>query len=151
MSGQVGSDPPVYCVAVKLGRRDKQTHNIVCLSRETHDGYSNCTRNWTEKLSAILIYRAAVDIYSSVDSIVIDHDFEGQRQMFVERCIRRLFGERFFGRYPLNNPTLLFIPEQYDRNVRKADRKSKIARHRNMPYNLKDPDLTREFSWLDTL
>ena len=92
-----------------------------------------------------------MEIYTSLDSIVIDVDFEGQRRKHVERCVRRLFGERFYGRHPLNNPNILFIPVELDRHVKIADVKSKMARHRDMPSNSKDPDLSKEFSWLSNL
>jgi hypothetical protein len=155
ISGQVGQDPPVYCVAVKLTRRNTQTHNTVCLSKTKHDEYANCARNWVEKISSALIYRAVIDfsppLYTSNDVIFIDVDFEGKRRTHVEHCLKRLFGERFYGHYPLNNPTIKFIPAQLDRNVKKADVKSKMARHRDMPYNVKDPDFTTELSWLSKL
>lgn len=151
ISGQVGQDPPVYSVAVKLTRRDNQTHNIVCLSKAKHDEYVGCTRNWVEKVSSILIYRAVVGIYTSLDIIFVDYDFEGKRRQYVERCLKRLFGERFYGHHPLNNPTIKFIPAQYDRNVKKADIKSKMARHRDMPDDSKDSDFSKELLWLSKL
>lgn len=151
ISGQVGVEAPVYCVAVKLSRRSKQTHKIVCLSKEKHDEYANYTRNWREKLSSILIFRAVVEIYSFVDVIVIDTDFEGERRRHVERCLRRLFGERFVGQYPLTSPNILFQSARSNKNVKEADLKSKLARHRSLAYDFKDLDFSKEFSWLDNL
>jgi len=151
IAGQVGSDPPVYCVAVKRSRRAKQTHRVVCVSKQKHEEYAGCTRNWNEKLSSILIYWAVVDIYTSIDVIVIDVDFEEKRRKYVERCLNRLFGERFFGQSPLSDPNIMFAPAQFNENVKTADVKSKMARHRNMPSDWKDPDFSREFSWLSNL
>lgn len=150
ISGQVGVNPPVYAVAVKF-MREEQHHHVVCLSPTRHDEYDSCTKNWCEKLSAILIYKATLKLYNSRDVIVIDVDFLGGRRTYVENCLKRLFGIRFAGRHPLNDPNILFIPPRLNAHVKKAHKKSQLARHKEINTDLKDPDLSDEFDWLETL
>jgi hypothetical protein len=151
ISGQVGTDPPVYAVGVKYLRRNEQKHEVVCLSPSKHDEYDSCTKNWCEKISAILIYLAALGVYTSHDVVVIDCDFEGKRRLYVERYLKRLFGERFVGKYPLNDPNILWQPAQINDTVKKAHVKSQRARHRLIEPNITDPNLEREIGWLKKL
>mgnify|MGYP001027439128 CR=1 FL=1 len=150
ISGQVGSNPPVYAVAVKL-RREEQYHHIVCLTPARHDEYRSSARNWCEKLSAILIYKATLELYNSGDAIVIDVDFMGNRRIRIENCLKTLFGTRFLGQHPLNDPNILFVPPRLNIHVKKAHVKSRLARHRGIAADLKDPDLSDEFDWLEKL
>lgn len=150
ISGQVGVNPPVYAVAVKF-RRDEQQHHVVCLSPARHNEYDSCTRNWCEKLSAILIFKATVELYNSRDAIAIDVDFLGKRRTYVKNCLKRLFGVRFCGQHPLNDPNIVFVPPRLDAYVKEAHVKSQLARHRDIATDLKDPDLSDEFGWLDIL
>jgi len=150
ISGQVGVNPPVYAVAVKF-RREEQQHHVVCLGLARHDEYDSCARNWCEKLSAILIYKATLELYNSRDAIVIDVDFLGRRRTYVKNCLKRLFGVRFFGQHPLDDPNILFVPPRLDLNVKQAHVKSQLARHKKINTNVRDPDLSDEFDWLAKL
>jgi len=149
ISGQVGSNPPIYSVGVKYLRRNEQKHHIVSLSTSKHDEYDCCTRNWCEKISAILMYLAAVGVYTSRDVLAIDCDFEGRRRFYVERYLKRLFGEKFFGNSPLNDPNILWQPSRINRTVKMAHVKSQRARHRLIEPTIKDPNLEREIGWLE--
>jgi hypothetical protein len=151
ISGQVGVNPPVYSVAVKLYKQ-KQVHHIVYLSPNKHDEYASLgTRNWREKVSAILIYLATVEIYTSLDTIVIDVDFEGRRRKYVTRCLERLFGVRFQGRYPLNSPSIIYAPRKVNEYVKVADKKSKLAHSKRMEPDIRDPNLQQQLDWLEIL
>lgn len=150
-SGQVGTDAPVYAVGVKYLRRRQQRHRVVYLSQAKHDEYKSCTRNWCEKLSAIMIYYAALEIYTSHDVIVVDREFMGKRRGYVERCMRKLFGERFFGMHPLNNPNILWDSPRTNEVVKKAHVKSRSARHKGMEPDERDPSFETELGWLEKL
>lgn len=151
VSGRVGADPPIYVAAVKLGRRVQQSHRIIYLSPTKHDEYVACTRNWCEKLSAILVFMASVNLYTSRDVIAIDNDWEGRRRAYVKCCLERLFGKRFFGQHPLNEPNIIFVPARLNENVKRADVKSRAARHKRIEPDLRDPNLSKELDWLEAL
>jgi len=139
--------PPIWMVAVRESKRF-QKHHAVLMSYEEHDKYATAMKNWYEKLSAALIFRAVLPIYYSGDSIHVDHDFEGKTEKHVERYLKRLFGVRFYGRHPLNAPSITFIPPRYSGAVKIAHKKSRLARYKTLNINERDPNLDREFSEL---
>lgn len=151
-SGHVKS-PPIYVIAVRISHKKGQIENLIHVSSEKLEKYREYIkemriRNWFEKVSAILIFRAILGIYYAGDSINIDVDFQGKTRENIKKYLQKLFINRFLSDSKRNNPNIIFIPARYDKAVRQADKKSKKARHKQFWINLKDPDITGELALL---
>lgn len=145
-SGIVKNPPePVWMAAIR--KVNVQYHNILYLSVPECEKYRKLIgENWVEKLSAALIFKSLEPLIKYSDIVQIDRDFLGWRRKYVEKCLHKLFGKRFFGRYPLSDAKIQFIGEESD-DVAEADTKSWNARHKRVDCR-KCPDLTDVLAYL---
>jgi hypothetical protein len=145
-SGIVRNPPePVWMAAIR--KVNVQHHNILFLSVPECQRYRKLIgENWVEKLSAATIFKSIEPLIRHSDIVQIDRDFLGWRRKYVEECLRKLFGKRFVGRYPLTDPKIQFIGKESD-DVAEADRKSWNARHKRVDSH-DCPDLTGLLAYL---
>jgi hypothetical protein len=101
----------------------------------------NIGKNWREKIAATFIFKCVEPLIKSTDIVQIDKDFLGWRQDYVERNLKRLFGKKFYGKPPLCNPKIQFIPAKYSDDVKMAHDKTQWARRKSLKVE-DDPDLT---------
>jgi len=143
-SGIVGQ-PPVYMAAVRY--TDKQKHSIIHLDIMQEQKYKKQIRSdWKLILSSILIFKAVENLIKSNDIIQIDTDFQGKDKEKIKYYLKKLFGHKYNGN-KLANPIIQFIPSRYSEDVKKADKKSKLARHKKID-RIKCPNLKKELEIL---
>jgi len=131
-SGHVRS-PPIYFVASRKTGKKGQRVKLVKISVRKHDEYIQLVQkmklsHWSEKVSAVLIFKTIIGIYYAHDSINIDTDFEGKARKRVREYLRRLFLDKFVGDSKRNNPSITFVSSRVDDHVSDADTKSKTAK-----------------------
>lgn len=149
-SGQVKQfDFPIWVVASRHSKR-KQLKYVIYISTGYHASLAGITKNWFEKVSAILFFKACHPLFHLGDVIFIDKDFPGQTEKYFRRYFLRLFGKNYYGKkIAWTRPSIEFIPARYSSAVKEADRKSKKARYGKILINEKDPDITKEISMLE--
>lgn len=146
-SSGIIDDSPVWMVAVRMV--NVQKHNALYLSENECFKYKEEIEiNWREKLSSVLIFKSMEPLIKHFDMIQIDVDFLGWRKKYVEKCLKRLFGEIFYGKSPLSNPKIQFTKPEYSEDVKLADKKSKMARHREIEVH-NCPNLQRYIKLLE--
>lgn len=144
-SGIVG-DPPINMVAVRL--KNKQKHRVIFMNKNLHDEYrKSIGDDWFCKLGAALIFKSLETLIKTGDIIQIDTDFQGENRKRVEKYLKKMFGKHFYGT-PLDNPKIQFIPPKYSEDVKEADRKSRLARHKKLE-RIVCPDLWGCLDYLD--
>ena len=155
-SGHV-KNPPIYMMAVRITKKKGQIESLLHVSPKQHKKYTRFVKkmkisHWFEKISAILIFKAVCQIYYAHDSINIDVDFHGESRRYIERCLKKLFLDKYPSDSKRNNPGITFVPAKIDENVKKADQKSKKARKKRFAVNQKieNPDITREIHLLQS-
>jgi hypothetical protein len=135
-SGIIKDPPePVWMAAVR--KVQVQKHNILYLSESECAKYRKMIPEewWRERIG---------------DIIQIHEDWKGKRRRkIVERYLRRMFGIRFLGRHPLNNPKIQFISGEGTLDIQLADRKSWKARHGWKDCVFNCPDLSKLLEDLD--
>lgn len=146
-SGQV-KNPPIWMVAVRQSKRRGQKTYAIYLSKEKIIKLAKSIKNWNEKISAALIFKAVIQLYNTGDAIVIDHDFSGKTREYVEKYVKRLFGVRYLGKPQFTNPPIIFASKRDSPQVKEADLKSGRVRHGIIVINEKDPNLTNELKIL---
>jgi hypothetical protein len=58
---------------------------------------------------------------------------------------------RFQGRYPFNNPNIVYSPRRVDEFVKLADKKAKLAHRKEMLPQIRDPNLQTQLNWLENM
>ena len=140
-------DPPIWVVAMK--KVNVQKHTGLCISESKCSYFEkNIGKNWREKIAAAFIFKCVEPLIKSTDIVQIDNDFLGWRQDYVERNVKRLFGKKFYGKSPLSNPKIQFIPAQYSDDVQIVHDKTQWARHKGIRVD-DDPDLTELLKMLE--
>ena len=139
--------PPIWVVAVR--KVNIQKHNVLRLNETQCDDYKKrIAENWREKVSAACMFKCLEPLIKHSDIIQIDKDFLGWRKDYVERYLKRLFGKKFYGKYPLSNPKIQFIPDEYSDDVTLAHRKTQSARRKGIKV-YECPDLGKLLQWLE--
>lgn len=130
-SGIIKDPPePVWMAAVR--KAQVQKHNILYLSESECAKYRKMIPEewWRERIGAALAFKSLLPLIKHSDIIQIHEDWKGKRRRkIVERYLRRMFGIKFLGRHPLNNPKIQFISGGGTLDIQLADRKSWKARH----------------------
>ncbi len=140
-------EPPIWVVAMK--KVNVQKHSGLCISERKCDYFrGSIDKNWREKIAAVFIFKSVEPLIKSVDIVQIDLDFLGQRQEYVERNVKRLFGKKFLGNSSLCNPKIQWIPAKYSPDVHIAHCKTQWARHKALEV-ADDPDFTELLEMLE--
>lgn len=147
-SGHV-RNPPIWFVGTRQSKRKGQKIYSVYVSREKHKELEKCTKNWAEKISAILIYKVVCPIFCEGDAIVVDKDFQGKTCEYVEDYLKQLLRNRYPKKPLLANPNVFFIPDNQSEEVKHAHIKSKNLRYKKIRLNEKDPDFQSELKILE--
>ncbi|MFA5364357.1 MAG: hypothetical protein WC325_04150 [Candidatus Bathyarchaeia archaeon] len=146
-SGHV-KNPPIWMAATRLSKKKGQLKYGVYLSIEEHEKLRGSCRNWYEKISAILIFKAVKPIFYDGDAIVIDTDFQGS-QKYVEKYLTKLFNQTYLRKPLMANPNIFFIPARDEEVVKHAHIKSKCFRYKSIRINDKNPNLENELRMLE--
>lgn len=140
-SGHV-RNPPIWMVATRRSRKSGQMYHGVHITTQKHRQLENSCKNWADKTSAILIYKAILPIFFELDSIFIDMDFQGKGPI-IAGYLKRLLGEKYPKRPALANPLVYFIPALHSPEVKDAHIKTQLMRKNFLTSCEKDPS----FKW----
>ena len=146
-SGQILRNSDVWIVAVR--RQNHLTHTGVYINQNYQNQFRNITRNWVDKLYAILFFRTSNTLLKTHDIIQIDKDFQGRRADEIRRYMERLFGV-FNQGTDRTKPIIQFLPPKYSREVREAHKISQSARHGEITIT-QNPNITKEMNCLRLL
>jgi hypothetical protein len=146
-SGQV-KNPPVWMVATRKSKKKGQRKYVVYVSREEIEKFRLKIKNWNEKISAILIFRATRYLFHAGDVILVDRDFSAKTRKYVEKYTKRLFGVSYCGKPHYTSPPIIFSSVRDSPEIKEADIKSNRARHGTVPINEKNPDFAKELEIL---
>ena len=146
-SGHV-KNPPIWIVGTRNSRKKGQKMHSIYISPAKHEQLEQCSANWIEKVSAILIFRAIHPIFCEGDAIVIDKDFQGKTCKYVEVYLKKLLCHKYPRKPLMSNPNVFFIPDNQSAEVKHAHIKSKNLRYKRITLDEKDPDLSKEFEIL---
>lgn len=140
-------EPPIWVVAVR--KVSTQKHNALRLDETQCYNYKKkIVENWREKVSAAYVFKCIKPLIKHSDIIQIDKDFLGWRGNYVKSYLKRLFGKEFYGKYPLSDPKIQFIPKEYSEDVELAHNKTQSARHKGIKV-FECPDLSKLLQWLE--
>jgi hypothetical protein len=145
-SGHV-KNPPIWMAAARTSKKSGQLCYGVYISPKKHDELENICRDWADKVSAILIYKAVLPIFFEHDAIFIDTDFQGKGPI-IEKHVKKLLRATYPRIEALANPTVYFIPENKSDEVKDAHIKSQRMRHKIIPKFEKDPSFSKELQIL---
>lgn len=148
-SGHV-KNPPIWFVASRRSKNRGQLAHAVYVSNEKHSELAQCTKDWYEKVCAILIYKVVRPIFYQGDVLVIDVDFQASAK-YIEKYLRKLLQFDFPRNPYMANPAVFFIPETKSNEVKDAHIKSQRLHSKELPYcrREKDPSFKRELAILD--
>jgi len=146
-SGHV-KNPPIWFIATRRSRKKGQKTYSLYISCEKHKELERSCKNWFEKVSAILIYKVVSPIFYEGDVIVVDKDFQGRTQKYIEKCVKKLFMKTYPRKPLMANPTIFFLPDILSVEVKDAHIKSQRLRHKRMTISAKDPSFERELTLL---
>lgn len=146
-SGHI-KNPPIWIVGTRTSRKKGQKLHAIYISSEKHKELEQCSENWAEKVSAILIFRVVYPIFCEGDAIVIDKDFQGQTCKYVEVYLKKLLHNKYPKKPLMANPNVFFIPDNQSAEVKHAHIKSKNLRYKRISINEKDPNFTNELKIL---
>jgi len=96
---------------------------------------------WRESIAAIMMFKAINNVFHPGYSIQIDKDFHGSRLKKVRRYLKRLFGVVNYGRPYWADPPIEFLPKEYSMLIRRAHKKSKMARRKKIHPDEVDPNI----------
>jgi hypothetical protein len=149
-SGHV-KNPPIWVIAARRSKKSGQKSHAIYISVEKHCELEKCTKNtknWFEKVCAILIFKAVTPIFYDGDTIIIDKDFQGS-EPYIEKYLKKLLQDAYSRNPRMANPTVLFIPDYYNKQVKEAHIKVQNLRHKRFHCSCeKDPSLEKELSTL---
>ena len=138
--------PPIRVVATRFSRRGKQVKYVIFLSKEKIKELALKYRDWNEKISAVLFFKAinGKNMFPQVPRYVIhiDREFHGKTRLKVYKYLKKLFGTIYSGKPDYTNPQITFRSKKGSQFVRHAHRKSQLAKRRKIPFDEKNPNIT---------
>jgi len=135
--------------AARTSKKSGQKCYCVYISKEKHIELEKSCKDWQNKISAILIYKAIKPIFFEFDSIFIDKDFQGNTSKVIEKYLKKLLRETYPRREAMANPTVYFIPENKSVEVKDAHIKSQRFRYKYLKIDEKDPSFDKEIDTLE--
>lgn len=146
-SGHV-KNPPIWIVATRRSKKSGQRAYAIYISSEKHRELEKCTKNWFEKVCAILIFKVVTPIFYDGDAIVVDKDFQGASS-YIEKYLKKLLQNTYPKNPRMANPNVLFIPDHDSKQVKEAHLKSQRLRHKRFScQSERDPSFEKELSIL---
>lgn len=141
-SGHV-RNPPIWFVASRKSKKKGQKTHSIYISVKKHGDLERSCKNWFEKVSAALIYKAVTPVFYVGDVIVVDRDFSPRSQVYIEKYTKKLFTETYPNKPLMANPAIFFLTDNLSEEVKEAHIKTQRVRKKFMIKNEKDPS----FNW----
>lgn len=126
-SGDIGFTDVWFAAVKEVGG---QSHRAIFVHRDAQLSYSRLyPLRWRDHFAAASMFYVVSQLFRPGDSILVDKDYQGVTAEYIKERIQRLFGLRFINNRMASKPQIEFVPKRYSENVKRADLKSKKARH----------------------